>query len=72
MVVNFTPQTHYEYRVRAPFPGAWREVLNTDSTFYGGSNVGNAGLVTASENGAGAELRLVVPPLAAIFLVPQR
>ena len=72
VVVNFTPQTHYEYRVRAPFSGIWREVLNTNSAFYGGSNVGNAGNVIASESSAGAELRLVIPPLAAIFLVPER
>ena len=71
VIVNFTPETHYDYRVPAPFSGAWREVLNTDSSFYGGSNVGNEGTVNAARSDTGAELRLVIPPLAAIFLVPE-
>jgi 1,4-alpha-glucan branching enzyme len=54
-----------------PFPGVWREVLNTDAAIYGGSNVGNAGaLVSATEQGRHL-LRLVVPPLAAVFLVRE-
>jgi 1,4-alpha-glucan branching enzyme len=71
VVVNFTPQTHHSYRVPVPFAGAWREVLNTDAAIYGGSNAGNAGRVNAMA-GEGAALRLTVPPLAAIFLVPER
>ena len=35
------------YRVGLPADGRWREVLNTDSTYYGGSNVGNLGGVEA-------------------------
>ena len=73
VVVNFTPQTHRDYRVPVPFAGAWREVLNTDAAIYGGSNTGNAGHVARPrKTRAGHELRLVVPPLAAIFLVPER
>ena len=72
VVVNFTPQTHHGYRVPVPFAGAWREVLNTDAAIYGGSNAGNAGHVNATAGAGGAELRLTVPPLAAIYLVPER
>jgi 1,4-alpha-glucan branching enzyme len=72
VVVNFTPQIHRDYRVPVPFPGAWREVLNTDAAVYGGSNAGNAGYVTTTPVGTGQELRLVVPPLAAIYLVLER
>jgi 1,4-alpha-glucan branching enzyme len=72
VVVNFTPQTHRDYRVPVPFAGAWREVLNTDAAVYGGSNTGNAGYVASTPVRAGHELRLVVPPLAAIYLVPER
>ncbi len=43
VVVNFTPQVNHNYRVRVPFAGSWREVLNSDSAHYGGSNVGNVG-----------------------------
>jgi 1,4-alpha-glucan branching enzyme len=72
VVVNFTPQTHRDYRVPVPFPGAWREVLNTDAAVYGGSNAGNAGYVTTTMSEGGHELRLTVPPLAAIYLVLER
>jgi len=71
VAVNFTPQVRHDYRFRVPAPGFWREVLNSDSAIYGGSNVGNAGLVQALDAGDRYELRLVLPPLAAVFLVPQ-
>jgi 1,4-alpha-glucan branching enzyme len=68
VVVNFSPNVYRDYGVRVPFGGTWREILNSDSAHYGGSNVGNIGEVHASESG---ELSLTIPPLAAIFLVPE-
>jgi 1,4-alpha-glucan branching enzyme len=70
VVVNFSPSVYYNYRVRVPFGGKWREALNSDSAHYGGSNVGNAGLVEALQAN-GYELNLTIPPLAAIFFVPE-
>jgi 1,4-alpha-glucan branching enzyme len=70
VVVNFSPNVYYNYRVRVPFGGKWREALNSDSAHYGGTNVGNAGGVEALQ-GNGYELNLTIPPLAAIFLVPE-
>jgi len=49
-----------------PFAGKWREVLNSDSAHYGGSNVGNVGEVQTLD-GLVHELNLTVPPLAAFF-----
>ena len=72
VVVNFTPQIHRDYRVKVPFFGRWREVLNTDAGSYGGSNVGNGGGVHTLHESTIPEVNLVVPPLAAIFLVPER
>ena len=72
MVVNFTPEVYRDYRVRVPFSGMWREVLNTDSALYGGSNIGNGGVVRTLDEGMISEVNLVIPPLAAIFLVPDR
>jgi 1,4-alpha-glucan branching enzyme len=69
VVVNFSPNVYYNYKVRAPFGGKWRETFNSDSVHYGGSNVGNIGEVHASEGQN--ELSLTIPPLAAIFLVPE-
>jgi 1,4-alpha-glucan branching enzyme len=71
VVVNFTPEVLRDYRVRVPFAGNWREVLNSDAAVYGGSNVGNAGAVSTVVTRDSPELHLVVPPLAAIFLVPK-
>jgi 1,4-alpha-glucan branching enzyme len=71
VVVNFTPQVLRDYRVRVPFSGKWREVLNSDAAIYGGSNVGNAGAVSTVVTRDTPELRIVVPPLAAVFFVPE-
>ncbi|PBJ84339.1 1,4-alpha-glucan branching enzyme [Lysobacteraceae bacterium NML93-0399] len=71
VVSNMTPQVHHDYRVGVPRAGRWSEVLNTDSAFYGGSNVGNGGgLDTAAESmhGHAQSLRLVLPPLATVWL----
>jgi 1,4-alpha-glucan branching enzyme len=70
VVVNFSPNVYYNYRVRVPLAGKWFEVFNSDSAHYGGSNVGNTGEVQTSE-GSAPELSLTIPPLAAIFLVPE-
>jgi 1,4-alpha-glucan branching enzyme len=70
VVVNFIPQVYRDYRIKVPFAGQWREVLNSDAACYGGSDVGNAGGVRTLEMGPVPELNLVIPPLAAIFLVP--
>ena len=51
-VMNFTPEVRTDYRVKVPFGGPWREVLNTDAAIYGGSNVGNGGCVVALPIGA--------------------
>ncbi len=72
VVVNFVPQVHRDYRIKVPFSGTWREVLNTDAAIYGGSNVGNAGAVRTLDEGAIPEVSLAIPPLAAVFLVPER
>jgi 1,4-alpha-glucan branching enzyme len=72
VVINFTPQVYYDYRIKVPFAGKWREVLNTDAAIYGGTNVGNAGAVSTLDEGPIPEVSLVIPPLAAIFLVPER
>ncbi|MGO3929375.1 1,4-alpha-glucan branching protein GlgB [Rhodopseudomonas pseudopalustris] len=70
VIANFSPNVYEDYRVRVPFPGRWREALNSDSAVYGGSNVGNAGEVHTLD-GLVPELSLTIPPLAAIFLTPE-
>ena len=74
VVCNFTPVPRHDYRVGVSQPGAWREVLNSDSERYGGSNIGNGGIVHAHPVGSHdqpASLRLVLPPLATLILTPD-
>jgi 1,4-alpha-glucan branching enzyme len=47
VVLNLTPVFRTNYRIGLPRGGYWREVLNSDSATYGGSNQGNAGGVNA-------------------------
>jgi 1,4-alpha-glucan branching enzyme len=70
VVVNFSPNVYHNYRVRVPLPGKWREVFNSDSSHYGGTNIGNVGEVSTLP-GPAPQLNLTIPPLAAIFLVPE-
>ena len=54
-------------------PGRWREVLNTDSPFYGGSGVGNQGAVTTEPiawHASPQSATLMLPPLAAVWFSP--
>ncbi len=71
VVVSFTPEVRYNYRIKVPRSGRWREILNSDAAIYGGSNVGNAGSIATKAKGSGPELSLTVPPLAGLFLVPE-
>jgi 1,4-alpha-glucan branching enzyme len=75
VVCNFTPVPRHGWRLGVPpGPAAWREVLNTDSAHYGGSNLGNGGqplaVRVAPWNGRPASIELTLPPLATLFLVP--
>ena len=70
-VMNFTPQVRQNYRIKVPSAGKWREVFNSDSTIYGGTNVGNAGTVVAKPIESGGELSLTLPPLAGLIFVPE-
>lgn len=73
IVVNFTPVPRYRYRIGVPGSGPWQEVLNSDSEYYGGSNLGNPIPIPAESSpwmNREWSLELTVPPLAAIVLRP--
>jgi 1,4-alpha-glucan branching enzyme len=72
-VGNFTPQTHFDYRIGVPRPGTWREVLNGDAVLYGGSGKCNQRPLKAGGpawQGQPYSLTLTIPPLAGMFLKP--
>ncbi|GAB0118441.1 1,4-alpha-glucan branching protein GlgB [Acidisoma sp. 7E03] len=71
VVCNFTPVPRIGYELGVPQAGGWREVVNTDSALYGGSNLGNGGWVQAEAHGWGdwpARIALTLPPLATVVL----
>ncbi len=70
-VCNLTPVPRYKYRLGVPEEGFWKELLNSDSTCYGGSGQGNLGGVEAegiSSHGRPYSLVLTLPPLSVVFL----
>ncbi|MFP5398837.1 MAG: 1,4-alpha-glucan branching protein GlgB [Gammaproteobacteria bacterium] len=73
VVANFTPVPRRGYRLGVPDgAAAWRELLNTDSAYYGGSNLGNGAHALAVRDepahGRGRSIMLDLPPLATLFL----
>jgi len=70
VVCNFTPVPRMGYRIGVPRDGFWKEVLNSDSEYYGGSGLGNAGGLQAEAipfHGRPYSLKMTLPPLAAVF-----
>lgn len=75
VVCNFTPLPRAHYRIGLPHAGVWREVFNSDAEIYGGSGLGNLGQVFAEHepsHGQPASAEIMVPPLSAIYLRPDR
>ncbi len=71
VVLNFTPVPRRGYRIGVPAAGTYQELLNSDSSYYGGSNVGNAGRIEASRvqwMGLPDSLVIDLPPLAGLVL----
>jgi 1,4-alpha-glucan branching enzyme len=74
VVLNFTPVPRHDYRVGVPVAGNYRELLNSDSSYYTGTDVGNSGQIATepvSFNGRPHSLSLILPPLAGIVLKIQ-
>ncbi len=70
VVCNLTPVPRTNYRLGVPRGGRWIEVLNSDATVYGGSGLGNLGVVEASPtsfHGRYDSLVLTLPPLSVVF-----
>ena len=66
-----TPAPRPGYRIGVPRAGHWREITNTDSRFYGGSDMGNNGgaaTTAVPAHGEPQSLELTLPPLSTIML----
>ena len=74
-VINFSGSPHHDFILGLPQAGEWEEVLNTDSESFGGSGVGNFGLVEAlggEVHGQPHSAVISVPPLGGIWLRPRK
>ena len=71
VITNLTPVPREGYRLPMPAAGRWIERINTDASWYAGSNTGNQGVVTATkgnEFGYPATAEIVLPPLSTLIL----
>ena len=72
-VFNFTPVPRSRYRIGLPFDSAYREIFNSDSHYYDGGNLGNAGAIRAEPvpwMGQPYSAEIELPPLAGVLLAP--
>jgi 1,4-alpha-glucan branching enzyme len=73
-IANFSGAPHHDFVLGLPESGEWEEILNTDATEFGGSGVGNFGVVHATgppSNGQPHSAVISVPPLGGIWLKPR-
>jgi 1,4-alpha-glucan branching enzyme len=74
VVANLSPTPRHGYRLGLPRSGRWREALNTDSSFYGGTDTGNYGGVIAEPLGWHSQpfsAELSLPPLGVLWMIPD-
>jgi 1,4-alpha-glucan branching enzyme len=72
---NFTPVPRINHRVGLPERCWYSEIINSDSMYYGGSNLGNGSGVMAEDISWHARphsAEIVIPPLGVTILKPQR
>ncbi len=74
VVCNFTPVVRQDYRIGVQRAGFYQEIFNSDATYYGGTNVGNAGGVWSRSEPHGGrphQITLTIPPLGVVYLKPK-
>ncbi|MEU7751292.1 1,4-alpha-glucan branching protein GlgB [Micromonospora sp. NPDC049171] len=73
-LTNLSDRDRDAHRVGLPGTGRWLEVINTDSTVYGGGGAGNLGVVGAEPlpwHGMPASAVLRLPALTTLWLRPE-
>ena len=71
VALNFTPVPRETYRIGVPMPGNYDVLINSDSMYYGGSNLGNDGSVSTEAKpwmGKDHSVLINLPPLAGVVL----
>jgi 1,4-alpha-glucan branching enzyme len=70
VAANFTPVPRYGYRLGVPEGGFYRELLNSDSSLFGGGNIGNNGGVPSEPTpwqGRPHSIVITVPTMAVVY-----
>ncbi|MFQ3573728.1 MAG: 1,4-alpha-glucan branching protein GlgB [Thermodesulfovibrionales bacterium] len=70
-IFNFTPVPRENYIIGVPREGYYKEILNSDSEIYFGSNLGNAGGLYANNkhsHGRPYSIEVLLPPLSMLIL----
>jgi 1,4-alpha-glucan branching enzyme len=71
---NLSPVPRTGYRLGLPRATRWKEALNTDSTYYGGSDMGNLGGLEPEPipwHNQPVSALVTLPPLAAVWFIPE-
>ncbi|MDR2735304.1 MAG: 1,4-alpha-glucan branching protein GlgB [Puniceicoccales bacterium] len=74
VVCNLTPVTRTGYRIGVPKNGRWLEILNTDSSIFGGTNVGNLGFsetVAIGSHKYKQSVELTLAPTSTMYFIFQ-
>lgn len=71
VLCNFADETRNAYTVGVPFAGEYKEIFNSQSSYYEGWNIGNRGAVNAKKepmHGRDYSISLTLPPLGVLYL----
>lgn len=75
VVCNFTPVVRHSYRIGVPSGTYYSELINSDSEFYYGSNVGNYGIIKSDDkpwHSYPYSVEITLPPLSVLYLAPDK
>ncbi|HFD32776.1 MAG TPA: 1,4-alpha-glucan branching protein GlgB [Gammaproteobacteria bacterium] len=71
VILNFTPVPRKNYVIGCPHDGQFKEIFNSDSSYYSGENIGNHGIIYANPTPRSHfpySLSVTIPPLAGLIL----
>lgn len=73
VVLNFTPVPRYNYRIGVPEQSEYHEAFNSDSSFYGGSNLGNGDIHSDAIPwmGYSQSIAITLPPLGGLVFLKK-
>jgi len=74
-VCNFSDVTRNHYRLGVPQDADWIEFFNSQSSYYGGNNIGNTGVLKAQKipmHNREYSIEMTLPPLGVLFLKIQK